>query len=159
MQRNPEQGACDCNMVFRSLLAKILQGVQSTSQLLYLVENDECFLWLNWDSCERAYGEQNAPHIIVRHEKILHPRIVIAVNIGRIFIPPLTKFFENISFPYLPGSKQDERFPVNSFSPSDEVFHDRSFHNYLQQIVLFAKIDIYQQITKEFHIFMRDFSA
>ena len=54
---------------------------------------------------------------------------------------------------------EDERFSVGSFSPSDEVFHDRSFHNYLQQIVLFAKIDIYQQITKGFHIFVRDFSA
>ena len=117
VKRNAQQGTCGHYMIFGRILLKILQAVQSTWHLLYLIEDHQRFARLRFDSRYSLYGKQNALNAIIVGEQTLGQRLCIAVDIGNRFVAFPAKLPHEPRLSYLACTKEKERFPLRTCFP------------------------------------------
>lgn len=101
-QSNAQQGAGAGHMLFRRVLAKILQRVQRLIAFLYFVKDNQRVL--------RSYGLaarhdqilQDAAHILCRFEELLILFVIVEVKIGDIAVMQSSELLKYPCFAYLP---------------------------------------------------------
>ena len=113
-----QKRACRDHMVFRRILAKILEAVQGLFAFLDFVEDNQRLPWNDRNvGIERQLLDQ--PGWVFRVlEYGLELRLAVKIEHGAVVETSAAELFHNPRFPYLPGTFQQDRLSVRRVSPA-----------------------------------------
>lgn len=104
-------------MILRCFLAKVFQAVQPPWDLLYFVQDNQRIARSNLDTGNRLQCHQYAVDMIVQLKELLHPRLVITVDVRHLFILPFTEVLHEPGLAHLSCTEQHQGLPILAFLP------------------------------------------